>query len=114
TRLVGLVQAMFSLQKLGLRTDGLALFLTALAGLAVLWYGGHRVMDGALTIGELMFYYSLLGYLLDPLQRLASVNLKIQDALVAVGRLYPVLGLGLGQGGEGKKATFGGGRGAGR
>ena len=50
-------------------------------------------MDGALTIGQLMFFYSLLGYLLEPLERLASVNLKIQDALVAVDRLYQVLDL---------------------
>ena len=50
-------------------------------------------MDGALTIGQLMFFYSLLGYLLEPLERLASVNLKLQDALVAVDRLYQVLDL---------------------
>src|SRR3954464_3801174 len=50
-------------------------------------------MAGALTVGQLMFFYSLLGYLLEPLQRLAAVNLKIQDALVAVDRLYQVMDL---------------------
>jgi ABC-type multidrug transport system fused ATPase/permease subunit len=40
-----------------------------------------------------MFFYSLLGFLLDPLQRLASLNMKVQDALVAVDRLYQVLDL---------------------
>jgi ATP-binding cassette subfamily B protein len=73
--------------------NALALFITTLAGVVVLWSGGHRVMDGALTIGQLMFFYSLLGYLLGPLERLAGVNLKIQDALVAVDRLYQVLDL---------------------
>jgi ATP-binding cassette subfamily B protein len=92
-RLVRLAQSLFSLQMLGLRVDALAALVTALAGLAVLWYGGHRVMAGALTIGQLMFFYSLLGYLLDPLQRLASVNLKAQDALVAADRLFQVLDL---------------------
>jgi ABC-type bacteriocin/lantibiotic exporter with double-glycine peptidase domain len=29
-----------------------------------------------LTIGQLMFFYSLLGYLLGPLERLAAANLK--------------------------------------
>jgi ATP-binding cassette subfamily B protein len=91
--LVGLVQAGFALQKLALSTDTLGLVVTAGAGLAILWYGGHRVIAGALTIGELMFFYSLLGFLLDPLQRLASVNLKVQDALVAVDRLYQILDL---------------------
>jgi ATP-binding cassette subfamily B protein len=92
--LVGVVRAEFALQKLGLSMDALGLVATAGAGLAVLWFGGHRVIAGALTIGELMFFYSLLGFLLEPLQRLASLNLKVQDALVAVDRLYQVLDLG--------------------
>jgi ATP-binding cassette subfamily B protein len=91
TRMVGFVQSVFALQKLGMSMGTLGLLVTALAGLVVLWYGGHRVMAGYLSIGQLMFFYSLLGNLLDPLQRLASVNLKLQDALVAVNRLYEVL-----------------------
>ncbi len=51
------------------------------------------MIAGALTIGELMFFYTLLGYLLEPLERLASVNLQIQDALVAVDRLFQVMDL---------------------
>jgi ATP-binding cassette subfamily B protein len=61
-----------------------------------------------LTIGQLMFFYSLLGYMLEPLQRLASVNLKIQDALVAVDRLYQVMDMEVEQGGPEKKAAFAG------
>jgi ATP-binding cassette subfamily B protein len=90
-RLVGYVQSLFSLQMLNLSMSSLSMFATTLAGVILLWYGGHRVTDGALTIGQLMFCYSLLSYLLEPLDRLASVNLKIQDALVAVDRLYQVL-----------------------
>ena len=93
TRLVGLVQSVFSLQKLSISMSALGMLVTGVAGLAVLWYGGHRVMGGALTIGQLMFFYSLLGYLLEPLDRLASVNLKLQEALVAVDRLYQMLDL---------------------
>jgi ATP-binding cassette subfamily B protein len=92
-RLVGFVQSLFSLQQLSLSMSSLSMFVTALAGVVILWYGGHRVMAGALTIGQLMFFYSLLASLLEPLDRLASVNLKIQDALVAVDRLYQVLDL---------------------
>jgi HlyB family type I secretion system ABC transporter len=92
-RLVGLIQSLFSLEMLGLSMGTLGMLVTALAGLVTLWYGGHRVMDGALTIGQLMFFYSLLGYLLEPLERLASVNLKLQEALVAVDRLFQILDL---------------------
>jgi ATP-binding cassette subfamily B protein len=50
-------------------------------------------MDGVLTIGQLMFFNSLLGYVLVPLERLASMSLTLQDALVAVDRLYQILDL---------------------
>ncbi|MGE4002381.1 MAG: peptidase domain-containing ABC transporter [Planctomycetaceae bacterium] len=92
-RLVSVVQSVFSLQMLGTSLNALGGLLTGAAGLAILWYGGHRVISGALTIGELMFFYTLLGYLLDPLQRLATVNMQFQEALVAVDRLYQVLDL---------------------
>src|SRR5262249_30231556 len=59
-----------------------------------------------LTIGELMFFYTLLGYLLDPLQRLASVNLQVQDALVAVDRLFQILDLEVEPVGAERKAPF--------
>ncbi|HWG43870.1 MAG TPA: peptidase domain-containing ABC transporter [Gemmataceae bacterium] len=105
-QLVGFVQANFTLQKFGLSMNGLGLFLTALAGVIILWYGGNRVMDGALTIGQLMFFYSLLVYLLEPLNRLAGINLKLQEALVAVDRLYQVLDLELEQPNGASKTTF--------
>ena len=92
-RLVKMVQSVFSLQKLGLSSSALGTAVTGGAGIAILWYGGYRVMDGALTIGELMFFYTLLGYMLGPLERLASVNLQIQEALVAIDRLYQVMDL---------------------
>jgi ATP-binding cassette subfamily B protein len=93
TRLVRLVQSLFALQKLGMSMNALGTFVTALAGLTVLWYGGHRVITGALTIGQLLFFYSLLAYVLEPLQRLASVNVQLQDALIAIDRLYQILDL---------------------
>jgi ATP-binding cassette subfamily B protein len=105
-RLVGFAQTMFSLQKLHLSMSSLGMFVTTIAGIVILWYGGCRVMDGALTIGELMFFYSLLGYLLEPLQRLASVNLKLQDALVAVDRLFQVLDIDQEQAGANNHARF--------
>jgi ATP-binding cassette subfamily B protein len=92
-RLVRFGQTLFGLQKIGLRMSAAGMFLTGLAGIVILWYGGHRVMDGWLTIGQLLFFYTLLAYLLQPLERLASVNLQIQDALAAVDRLYQILDL---------------------
>jgi ATP-binding cassette subfamily B protein len=106
TQLVGFVQSLFGLQKLTLSTNALAMFVTALAGIVILWYGGYRVMSGALTLGQLLFFYSLLGYMLSPLERLAAVNLQIQDALVAVDRLYQVMDLEAEAIGDSRRVTF--------
>jgi ATP-binding cassette subfamily B protein len=90
-RLVRVVQSVFSLQKLSISMDAIGGLINGLAGIVILWYGGQRVIDGALTIGELMFFYTLLGYMLEPLERLSTVNLQIQDALVAIDRLFQVM-----------------------
>ena len=50
-------------------------------------------MSGALTIGQLMFFNTLVSYMLGPLERLTSVNVQIQNALVALDRLYQIMDL---------------------
>jgi ATP-binding cassette subfamily B protein len=92
-RLAGFVRSVFSLQLINVSMGAIGMLVAGAAGVAILWVGGHRVIDGALTIGELMFFNSLLALMLQPLERLATVNLQIQDALVAVDRLYEVLDL---------------------
>ncbi len=91
SQLVATVQSGFSLKMLGLSMSTAGTVVTGVAGVAVLWFGGHRVMQGALTIGQLMFFYTMLAYLLEPLSRLASLNLSFQEALVAVDRLYQIM-----------------------
>ena len=92
-RILALVQSVFALQTLEIRVQSLAMLVTGLASVAVLWFGGHRVIAGALSVGELLFFYTLLLTMLEPLNRLAMVNLKLQDALVAVDRLFQILDL---------------------
>ena len=105
-RLVKVVQSGFSLQMLGISMTNFGSSVTAVAGIVILWFGGHRVMEGALSIGQLMFFYTLLGYMLRPMERLASVNLSLQDALIAVDRLYQIMDLDLEESGDEKKAKF--------
>ena len=105
-RLTSLVQSAFSLQKLGVSMSSLATFAMGAAGVVILWYGGYRVADGALTIGQLMFFHSLLGNMLGPLERLSSINLQLQDALVAVDRLYQVMDIEQEGANESRKAAM--------
>ncbi len=106
TRLIRLLGTTFSLEKLGISMSSTGTLVTGLAGIGILWYGGHRVMAGGLTIGQLMFFFTMLSYLLGPLERLASINLQIQDALVAINRLYEIMDLEVESLTERKKASF--------
>jgi ABC-type bacteriocin/lantibiotic exporter with double-glycine peptidase domain len=105
---VKLAQNEFSLQKLGMAMSSIGLFVTGLSSIVILWYGGHRVIGGALTIGELMFFNTLLSYMLGPLERLASVNMELQDAMVAVDRLYQVMDIEAEQHDDRRKVAFDG------
>ena len=104
--LVRVMKSVRSLQRLGTSMSTLGMIVTALAGIVVLWFGGYRVMSGALTIGQLMFFSSLLGYLLGPLERLAGINQHVQSALIAVDRLYQVMDLELEPVGSSNKIDF--------
>ncbi|MEW6746904.1 MAG: peptidase domain-containing ABC transporter [Planctomycetota bacterium] len=69
------------------------LILAAAAALCVLWYGGSEVLAKRLTLGELMFFNTMLAFLLGPMQRLAEVSVEIQEAVVAIDRLFEILDL---------------------
>lgn len=100
------VKSVFSIQKIQLSMGSLGMFFTAAAGIVILWYGGHRTIDGVLTIGQLMFFHSLLGHMLEPVERLSGVNTQIQDALIAVDRFGEILDLETEKLSEEHKAAF--------
>ena len=93
SRLVRFVQANFGLQLLAVSTSSLGMLVTGLAGIAVLWFGGHRVMSGALTIGQLLFFYHAAGLHAGAAGTAVARQSPLQDALVAVDRLFQVLTL---------------------
>lgn len=70
-----------------------ATVLSSLAVLAVLWYGGHLVLAGNLSLGQLMFFTSILGFLVGPLERMSDINIRVQEALIALDRLSEILDL---------------------
>ncbi|MBW3013863.1 ABC transporter ATP-binding protein/permease, partial [Candidatus Woesearchaeota archaeon] len=59
--------------------------------LIILWYGGFKVITGALTIGSLMALYTYVGKLFGPVSTLGSINIAIQSTLVSVNRVFQYL-----------------------
>ncbi len=68
-------------------------FLSSFAGLFILWYGGHQLIEGELSLGQLMFFNSMVGYLLGPMEGISGMVVSIQDALIALDRLNETLDL---------------------
>ena len=65
-------------------------FVGALGSTVVLWYGALQVMQGALSVGELMAFMALMGSVLAPANRIIAAWDEIQQTLVSVDRLNDV------------------------
>jgi ABC-type multidrug transport system fused ATPase/permease subunit len=67
--------------------------MAGLSATALFWFGGNEVIASRTTIGQLMAFYSMLGTILGPIERLANANHSIQDGIIATERLSDILEL---------------------
>ena len=65
-------------------------FVSGLSSAVVLWYGAHKVMEGTLTVGQLMAFTTLMGSVLTPIVSIIGAWDRIQQTLVSVDRLNDV------------------------
>ena len=86
-RLMETIDAGFRASMFALHSSTTAALLAGASSLGLLWFGGHEVLAGRLTVGQLMALYTMLGTALGPVERLANANQSIQDAMVAAERL---------------------------
>ncbi len=63
----------------------------AISVVAVLWFGSHRVLDGALTLGGLLVFLSYLGSLYKPVKALAKLSTVVAKGVAAAERVTDVL-----------------------
>lgn len=61
-----------------------------LLNVAVLWMGAVLVMDGKMSLGQLITYNTLLVYFTNPLENIINLQTKLQTAQVANNRLNEV------------------------
>lgn len=62
-----------------------------IGGLLIFWIGGTAVLNGDMTMGELITFNALLGYFIDPITSLLGLQQEIQNAVVAADRLGEIL-----------------------
>ena len=66
-------------------------FLPALSLAAILWYGGHQVIDGNLEVGDLVAFNLYIVMLILPLRLTGQLIAQAARATGAAGRIYEVL-----------------------
>jgi len=90
-QLAAYVQACFRTTTLGtFAHEGVAL-IGKLVTVATLWLGARLVIDGALTIGQLIAFNMLAGRVAEPILRLARLWTDFQQTGLAVQRLGDIL-----------------------
>ena len=68
-------------------------FLQQLSTLFILWYGAHLVMEGNLSVGQLVAFQMLAGQVSGPVLRLVSVWQQFQQTRVSIERIGDILNL---------------------
>jgi ABC-type multidrug transport system fused ATPase/permease subunit len=66
-------------------------FMSAIALVVVLWYGGSLVTDQAIEVGVLVAFIGYLASFFDPLQQLSQLYNTFQSSMAAVQKIYTVL-----------------------
>ena len=90
-QLAGYVRSSFSALSLGNISGQVAAFINKLTTVAILWFGASMVMDGALSIGQLIAFNMLAGRVTGPLLRLVQLWQDFQQASLSVRRLGDLL-----------------------
>ncbi|MCP5003105.1 MAG: cyclic nucleotide-binding domain-containing protein [Planctomycetes bacterium] len=65
-------------------------FVGTLSSTIILWYGAHKVMEGMISIGELMAFMALMGSVITPINRIIMAWDDIQQTIVSIDRLNDV------------------------
>lgn len=90
---IRLLQTIYKSGTSGIYLGTFSEFISALFTIILLWYGTYLVIDNEITPGELLSFYSIIGYFTGPAQSLIGANKSIQDALIAADRLFEIMDL---------------------
>lgn len=90
------MQLMKKIFKLGIFTNAQSAikgFLDLAISLFILWIGSTYVIEGTMTLGDLLTFNALVIYFLGPIERFIELQPKIQSASIAAKRLGEILEL---------------------
>ena len=65
-------------------------WLTEMATLVLIWYGGWRIFSGQSSLGVVVAFIHLLRQLYFPVNRISEMNTVLQNSLAAIDRIFEV------------------------
>jgi subfamily B ATP-binding cassette protein MsbA len=65
-------------------------WLTQMATVAIIWFGGYRLVTGKTTVGTVVAFILLLRELYFPVSRMSELNAVLQNSLAAIERIFEV------------------------
>ena len=86
----GLHNLVMNNSRVNIFSSTLVHWLTEVATLGLVWYGGYRVFHGQATIGEIVAFIPLVQQLYSPINRLSDMNRVVHSSLAAIERVFEV------------------------
>jgi ABC-type multidrug transport system fused ATPase/permease subunit len=87
------IQAVLDLQKLSIFSGGISGLLLPATSLLVFLYGGHLVITGRMTLGDLIAFSAYLIRAFGPVQGLMGLYVQLQRARISLQRVFELMAL---------------------
>ena len=85
----------FEFVKLNLFINGFSSVVQVLISMGILWYGGHLVMDGYFTLGQLIAFQMISRQALAPMTKLLTMWPQVQQVGMSLERIGDILNTGM-------------------
>ncbi|WP_414549672.1 peptidase domain-containing ABC transporter [Anabaena sp. CCY 0017] len=86
-----LVKKSFNAQIIGNRLQIISGTINTFVNASLMWFGAWQVIQGDLTIGQLVAFNMLVGNVLSPFQRLSMLWNQLQEIIISTERINDVL-----------------------
>ncbi len=93
TRFVSLLESIYKSGLNSIFTSSSTSLVSQLITIVVLWIGAGYAIGSQITPGELLSFYSIVGYFTGPVTSLIGFNRTLQDARIAADRLFEIFDL---------------------
>lgn len=71
---------------------GLATLLMGVASVGLMWFGGNRIIEDVMTVGDFFAFTLYLGFMIGPIIQMSNIGSQMTEAFAGLDRMEEVLG----------------------